>query len=375
MRLTLVIASLASGGAERVMAVLANDWAAQGHHITLITLAPASEDRQSLASTIARVGLDMMSASDNLRQAARSNFLRIKRLRREIRDSQPDAVISFLAETNVLTLAATSTLRVPVIVSERVDPRAHRIPAVWAGLRNLLYRRATAVVVQTGDVARWAERRVPVAKIHTIPNPVPPPEECPTTRHQPAGLPEWLADPRSKVFAMGRLTRQKGFDVLLRAFAQCHAQNLDWCLIILGEGEERRRLEALAVELGIESAVRLPGCVPNARRVLRDADLFVLPSRYEGFPNALLEAMAYGLPVISTDCPSGPREIVRHGIDGLLIPPDDVDALSIAMRQLIAAPDDRKRLAWRAAEVVDRFSLMSVMRSWDQLLVKCTGFC
>ena len=367
MRLTLVIASLSSGGAERVMSVLANDWAAQGHHVTLITLAPTNEDRHPLAPAIARVGLDLMSASENLRQAARSNWLRLKRLRREIRVSLPDVVISFLAETNVLTLAATRTLRVPVIVSERVDPRAHRIPAFWSGMRDLLYRRATAVVVQTSEVAGWAERRVPVEKVHTIPNPVSPPEKCSRTHCHAGSLPEWHADRRSKVFAIGRLTRQKGFDVLLQAFAQCQPQNLDWSLIILGEGEERQRLEALAVELGIESAVRLPGYVPDATRVLRDADLFVLASRYEGFPNALLEAMACGVPVISTDCPSGPREIVRHGIDGLLIPPDDVDALAIAMRQLMEAPDDRKRLASRAGEILERFSLISVMRSWDQL--------
>ena len=174
---------------------------------------------------------------------------------------------------------------------------------------------------------------------------------------------------------MGRLTRQKGFDVLLEAFARCNPQNRDWCLIILGEGEERSRLEALALRLGIESAVKFPGYVPEATRVLRDGDLFVLPSRYQGFPNALLEAMACGLPVISTDCPSGPSAIVRHGIDGLLIPPEDVVALSTAMCQLFATPDDRKRLASRAVEVVERFSLSTVMRSWDELLVKCRGAC
>jgi glycosyltransferase involved in cell wall biosynthesis len=174
---------------------------------------------------------------------------------------------------------------------------------------------------------------------------------------------------------MGRLTPQKGFDVLLQAFALCQPETLHWSLIILGEGEERGRLEALAARLGITSAVRLPGYVRDASRVLREGDLFVLPSRYEGFPNALLEAMACGLPVISTDCPSGPAEIVRHGVDGLLIPPEDVDALSIAMRQLIATPDDRRRLGSRAVEVVERFSLTNVRRSWDELLAKCAGYC
>jgi GalNAc-alpha-(1->4)-GalNAc-alpha-(1->3)-diNAcBac-PP-undecaprenol alpha-1,4-N-acetyl-D-galactosaminyltransferase len=374
-RLTLVIASLTGGGAERVMAVLANDWAARGHHVTLITIARRDDDRQALSSAVTRVALDLLSPSRSLWQAARTNVQRLTRLRREIRRSRPDVVISFLAQTNVLTLCATRALGVPVIVSERVDPRADPIPAFWAGMRALLYGSAAAVVVQNSDVARWAERHVRVEKVHTIPNPVSAPEECSGRCGPSSSLPEWLSDPRSKVFAMGRLTEQKGFDVLLQAFARCQPETLHWSLIILGEGEERGRLEALAARLGIASAVRLPGYVRDATRVLREGDLFVLPSRYEGFPNALLEAMGCGLAVISTDCPSGPAEIVRHGIDGLLIPPGDVDALSVAMRQLIATPDDRRRLGSRAVEVVERFSLANVRRSWDELLVKCTGYC
>jgi GalNAc-alpha-(1->4)-GalNAc-alpha-(1->3)-diNAcBac-PP-undecaprenol alpha-1,4-N-acetyl-D-galactosaminyltransferase len=372
-RLTLVISSLTSGGAERIMAGLANDWAAHGHHVTLITLARSNDDRYSLVPAVTRVGLDMLSPSGSLWQAARSNWRRLKRLRHEILRSQPDAVVSFLSETNVLTLAATRALGLPVIVSERVDPMAHRISTLWASLRDLLYRRASAVVVQTHEVARWAERRVPVKSVHIIPNPVPPPNEPPESRGEAVGVPEWLADPRHKVFAVGRLTRQKGFDLLMEAFAHCHRQYSDWTLVILGEGEERRRLEELAVQLGIESAVRLPGYVPDVPRVLRQADIFVLSSRYEGFPNALLEAMACGIPVISTDCPSGPRDIVRHGLDGLLIPPDDVPALSAAMRQLIAAPEERRRLGSRAAEVTERFSVAGVRRRWNDLLLACTA--
>jgi glycosyltransferase involved in cell wall biosynthesis len=270
-----------------------------------------------------------------------------------------------MPQTNVLTLCASVGRRTPVIVSERVDPRAHPIPAVWRALRPLAYRTATAVVVQTNDVAVWAQRFVPTDRVRTIPNPVPPPDAA-----RPPAV-DWLSDPRPKVFAMGRLTKQKGFDILLRAFAACRAAELDWCLVVLGEGEEREPLEELAADLGLQSSVRFPGYVPRASSVLQSADLFVLSSRYEGFPNALLEAMSCGVAVISSDCRSGPAAIVRDGVDGLLVPAEDVAALTTAMRTLMERPDVRQRLARRAVDVLERFSIPTVMQSWDALFTSC----
>jgi GalNAc-alpha-(1->4)-GalNAc-alpha-(1->3)-diNAcBac-PP-undecaprenol alpha-1,4-N-acetyl-D-galactosaminyltransferase len=369
-RLTLVISSLASGGAERVLATLANCWVTDGHHVTVLTFAPVAHDRQCLDRAITRVALDVMSRSTTPVQAVRNNWRRLTRLRDQIQRSRPDAVISFLSTTNVLTLAATRNLRIPIVVAERIDPREEPIGAVWAGMRRLLYPTADALVVQTSDVAGWAVRLVATPKVYVIPNPVIPNEWSPET--DGAGTPEWLARPGYKVLAMGRLTRQKGFDLLLRAFAKCRLRHPAWSLVILGEGEERHRLEVLAADLGIDADVVLPGHVTEPARILRRADLFVLASRYEGFPNALLEAMACGLPVIATDCPSGPRQIVRDGVDGLLVQRESVEALAAAMQHLMSAPETRQQLSARAIDVAERFSVRNVMHQWGDLLARCT---
>ncbi len=372
MRLSLIIPTLADGGAERVLAVLANEWAEHGHTITLVTVGSRIDDRQPLHPAINRVALDMMRGSATAAQAIGNNWVRVKRLRAEIRRSRPDAVISFLSSTNVLTLAATRAMGTPVIVAERIDPRAEPISRFWAATRRLLYPRADAVVVQTSDAGEWAAQFLPAKKVHVIPNPVAKPrvDADPVARstHRPA----WLKGPNRRVFAAGRLAPQKGFDILLRAFARCRDEHQDWSLVIFGEGDERGRLEALAAELGVETAVTLPGHVPDAARVFPYGDLFVLSSRYEGFPNALLDAMTCGLPVIATDCPSGPRQIIRHGVDGLLVEPNSVDDLHAAMHQLMSLPDLRHRLASRAVDVRERFSVPRVMRQWNALLDRCS---
>jgi len=370
-RLSLVIPSLAAGGAERVLAVLANEWADAGHGVTLVTVGSRADDRQPLHPAIDRVALDMLRGSATAAQAVGNNWVRVSRLRDEIRRSRPDAVISFLSSTNVLTLAATRGLAIPVIVAERIDPSAEPISPFWSGTRRLLYPRADALVVQTAEAGEWAARFLPAEKIHVIPNPAAASRADGDTLDSGGARYAWLEAPGPKVFAAGRLTPQKGFDLLLRAFALCRARHPHWSLIIVGEGEERARLQALAAELHIEAAVALPGYVPNAPRLFPRGDLFVLSSRYEGFPNALLDAMTSGLPVIAADCPSGPRRIIRDGVDGLLVRPESVESLHAAMDQLMDLPDLRQLLGSRAVEVRERFSVPRVMKQWNTLLDLC----
>ena len=364
-RITLVIASLQGGGAERVMSTLANDWAEGGRDVTLVTLTSPATDFYVLHPRIHRVGLGLVGRSAHAVAAVQSNLRRVRRLRHEIDKAQPHVVVSFVDQTNVLTLAACSGLGTPVIACEHTDPRHHELGRVWRFLRALLYRRAAALVVLTDGVRAWAERLVKSNRVHVIPNPVAVPvvgADDALHRH-PSGR---------TIAAMGRLAPQKGFDLLVDAFSRCTGTHADWSLVILGEGDQRQRLETLAAELRIGSRVHLPGRIQNPAAVLRQADLFVLSSRYEGFPMALLEAMACGVAVISTDCPSGPREIVRDGIDGILIPPQDVDALAGAMDRLMTDSAARERLGARAVEVTERFSAERIMNMWEKLLEQVT---
>jgi glycosyltransferase involved in cell wall biosynthesis len=378
-RLTIVIHSLDGGGAERTAARMANDWAEAGHSVTLITLDSADSDRYGLMPAVDRQALDVMGHSSNPLAALRNNFRRISVLRRAIAAAGPQRVISLTDKTNVLTLAACRKLDVPVIVAERTDPRYHQIGRVWSYLRQRLYPRATALVVQTDSVRNALRPMMAGRPIYVIPNLV---ENKGTSlisaeQRAPSENQSDLSDKsvmfpfppdRKRVVGMGRLTREKGFDLLVRAFAETARRRPSWDLVIFGEGAERGLLERLAAESGLAERVFLPGWSDDPSKALKAADLFVLPSRYEGFPNALLEAMAAGLPAISFDCPSGPYEIIRDGYDGLLVRAESAEWLAAAMDRLMRDSNARRLLAEKAPEVLQRFTPERYYARWEAVL-------
>lgn len=375
----LVIATLGAGGAERVMTMLAGEWARRGNRVVLLTLGNAGDDYFPVADCVKRVGLDLLRESRGPLDAVRKNFRRLSALRAAIKAENPDAVISFIDATNVLVLMATVGLRAPVIVSERIDPRHYPIAGGWDWLRRKLYPKAAAVAVQTPAVAEWAREFVSAEKVHVIPNPVALRGELRITNCElqideaPAAdnldfleLPDWL--PHGPfVMAMGRLDRQKGFDLLLRAFASLTQEFGNYSLLILGEGSERTALDQFAKKLGIAERVIMPGRVKEPGSVLSRAKCFVLSSRFEGFPNALLEAMAAGLPVISFDCPSGPANIISHEQNGLLVEPEDTANLSASIARVLGDRDLSRRLGDAAQAEMRKYSLERVTDQWEQL--------
>jgi GalNAc-alpha-(1->4)-GalNAc-alpha-(1->3)-diNAcBac-PP-undecaprenol alpha-1,4-N-acetyl-D-galactosaminyltransferase len=360
MRCTLIIHSLTSGGAERVISRMANYWAAKSWEINLLSFDGGTEPPfYELDSQISHIPLGIAGYSPNPIIGIWNNLTRIQKLRAAIINSKPHVVISFMHQANEIVLLATRGLNLPVIVSERNDSGRQTISKVWTKLRQWTYPFADRIVVQTKRAGNYFSAKLQ-ERIVVIPNPVllPPDKQK---------LSNKLLGDRSLI-AIGRLVPQKGFDLLLEAMAKLKDSYPEWTLTILGEGELRSHLESLRDEWGLGDRVHLVGRVKNPHEFLKQADIFIMSSRFEGFPNALCEAMACGLPVISTDCPNGPREIIRDGVDGILVENEDVSALAIAMKRLMNDNKERKSLGDRATEITERFGLEKVMLAWESLI-------
>lgn len=361
MRLALVIHALSAGGAERALSTLANAWAAAGHEVHVLTLAGPHAPFYALSPGIRLRHLDVAGGSASALAALCNNGLRLRRLRAELRGLAPDAAVSFMDRTNVLTLLATRGLGLPVIATEHTVAGHWPIGAAWECLRRLSYPWAAAVVVPTrAGAADFA--RVAPARYAAIPNPV----------DVPPGKPR--ADlPKPLLLGMGRLSPEKGFDVLLAAFATARRRHPDWTLAILGEGPERPALEARAARLGLGGSLLLPGSQADPFPWLRAADVFALTSRFEGFSCALAEALACGTPAVAFDCPFGPAEILEHGRTGLLVPDQDGQALAGALDQLMTDADLRRAMAAEGPGAMARLRPGAVLAAWEELLAAAAG--
>jgi GalNAc-alpha-(1->4)-GalNAc-alpha-(1->3)-diNAcBac-PP-undecaprenol alpha-1,4-N-acetyl-D-galactosaminyltransferase len=368
-RLTIVIHSLTGGGSEHAVAAMASHWADAGRDVTVVTLDSVENDQIAFSPKVERVGLGVMSDSTGIWSAIKANQWRVQTLRDAIVKSAPDRVISLTDRTNVLTLLAARGTDLRIIVSERTDIRHHRIGRVWEWLRKRTYPGACSIVVQT-DAVRTVMK--PIARntpIHLIPNAVllPLAEGFASPIFQELNLP----DDRKWFVAVGRLSYEKGFDRLIDAFAQAAEQCPAWNLLIIGDGSEKSKLQESAQLHGLRDRVHFPGWIESPWVAIPKTSIAVLPSRYEGFPTVLLEAMSRGLAPIAFDCESGPSEIITHNKDGLLIPQDDVASLSAAMQSLANDDAIRTSLATAAQSVNDRFSPERVFTLWEAVLNDC----
>ena len=366
MRITLTIPSLGCGGAERVMCWLAGSLARRGHEVTL--LAVRSVPVFYKIDPAVKVSRGRIDTPEEAGGAARAlNFARrVLWLRREISAAKPDVIVGFEDVANVLMLCATTGSRTPVVLNEQVNPMQHFVPSVYVKLRKLLYPRAAALVMLTSDQVDWAASIVGKDKVRIIPSPASVPEGG-------GPEPDFFEPGRKHIIAVGRLNPQKGFDMLLEAFSKVSGGRPDWRLVILGEGSLRGEIENGVKRLGLAGRVVLPGVVGNVAAAHRRSEFFVLSSRYEGFPNALAEAMACGLPAVSFDCPSGPADIVRDGVDGVLVPPGDTAALAAAMARLMDSPRERERMSRNAAGITERFGGERVFAMWEAVINEAAG--
>lgn len=361
MKLTLVSSSLNVGGAERVVSTMANYWAAKGWQITILTFDDGSEP--PFYDLDRRIDLHSLGIRDQdgfkfSVSSVRYNLRRIQVLKQAIVVSEPDLVISFVNDTNIMTLLACRGLKVKTIVSEHAYPTFGQLNKATELLQQWAYQRADLITVPT----HTALSLFPIDRSKTlvIPNPIALPRS--------EAIQSQLYTDDRHILAIGKLTPQKGFDLAIKAFAKVAHRYPEWTLTILGEGEMRSELEDLCAELELEDRVFMPGVVRNIGTHLHKADIFILPSRLECFPVTLCEAMACGVPVIASKCLSGPREIIHNGTDGMLVASENISALTLGLNQLMSDPGKRQYFSHHAPKVLDRFGVEPVMTIWQRAI-------
>jgi glycosyltransferase involved in cell wall biosynthesis len=365
MRILLFTHSMAGGGAERTVATLANHWADRGWDVTVATLAPQGEDFYGLRPGVRRIALDLSGDSGSLLAAALQNLRRLRALRRLLNHVRPEVAVAMMSTPNVLLALAGQGMSWLVRVgSERCYPPHAPLDRAWRTARRLVYGRLDAVVALTDECRRWIATHTSARSVPVIPNAVIFPLPCVAPWIVPD---EIIAPGRRVLLAVGRLDPVKNLGGLLAVFARLADRHPDWDLVILGEGPERSALQVASAALGIEGRVVMPGIAGNVAQWHARCDLYVLSSHSEGFPNALAEALCHGMPVVSTNCDTGPRDIIRHGIDGLLVAPGDATALEQALDSLMGNSALRQQFAAHAADARQRFSIERVAGMWEAL--------
>jgi glycosyltransferase involved in cell wall biosynthesis len=359
-RLALFLPTLDDGGAERVMLQLAASFSARGHDVDLVLAIPGGPLDAQVPQGPRVVSLD----------AART-VLALPALVRYLRRERPIALLSTLEHANVLAVGAGAFARtgVPIVLREAnvLLPRAEldRQARLLRSLMRRAYRAADRIVAVSGSVATSLTEELGLDSRHirTIYNPI---VTAALFEKATAALDDPWFTPGAPpvVLGVGRLAPQKDFPTLIRAFAQLRAGR-EARLVILGEGPERRPLEALTRQLGVAADVRLPGHDHNPFRYMSRAAVFALSSIYEGLPGALIQAMACGCRVVGTDCPGGTREVLENGAVGTLVPPRDPAALA---RGIVSLLDDARSEPARLRHPVDRFSEKTAVDAYLDLL-------
>lgn len=342
-KIIFVIPSMTGGGAERVISLLANRFVDQGMEVSIMMTA-GDEVVYGLNPRIRLLSMGGISGGSMKRR-----LQRIRRMRACFQKERDAVLIAFGPGTAFFTVAADLFLKHRMIISERNDPAAcpHRF------LRNLVYRQADRLVFQTEE-ARGCFPAGIQKKGRVIPNPV------------SAGLPlPWQGERRKVVAAVGRLEPQKNHRLLLEAFALFGTAYPEYRLEIYGQGSLEQTLRHRAEELGLGDRVAFQGFVRHVDRQIRDAGMYVLSSDYEGISNSLLEAMAMGIPSISTDCPiGGSRLCISSGKNGILVPLQDPEAMAEAMKYIAAKPEQAEAMARQAAGIREIWSEEGISRQW-----------
>ena len=363
MRIALLTSSLNAGGAERVASTLASAWTQAGHDVLLLpTFSGGGRPFYTVDPGVTVTYLaNLVKGNGGGYSRILGYAQRLRALRSQIRQFKPNFVVSFLPNVNVAAIISTVGLEIPIIICERRNPANQKTPWIWEFLCRTLYRFADMVIVQTKDAARDILDCYPALnKVRVVPNPIP---------TEIGQIVRQTGKTNVKIIvSISRLVPEKQIDHAIIAFSTIAEKYPEWRLHIYGEGPDHEQLECLIRQLGMTNRIALKGNTKEPWQVMAKADLFVMTSRCEGFPNALLEAMAVGLPCLVYDCKSGPKEITRRGQDAVLIPVNDTEALQTQLDRLLSDNKLRAQMSKRAqASVYSRYNTENVLQIWDQL--------
>ncbi len=353
-KLAFYIGSLNKGGAERVFVNLAEYFQNKGYQIVMVTQYQ-KEDEYVLAEGIRRVISDI-PPEETTGSRAVNFYRRMSRLHRIWKKERPDLVLSCVGKNNFMAVVTTMFTKTKPVVSVVGEAKEEYPNRLMKALANLLFPFASGVILQTERSKSFFSQRVSRTSV-ILPNSL-----------NPLFIRERFRGEREKrIVSVGRLDGNKNHEMMIRAFAGLAGRYPEYTLTIYGEGELREHLQKLIASLGLEEKVFLPGVVPDVAERIEKAALFLLVSYSEGVSNALIEALALGLPVIATDVPSGgTQELIRHGENGLIIPPGDEEALKAAMERLLSDGEYAERLGEQAHKIQERLAPERVNRQWQE---------
>lgn len=349
----MLISSLNKGGSERVMTNLAEYFFSRGYRVTMVTQYQLDQEYR-ISPGIARILSDLTPEEEKSGRIA--NFLaRFRKLRGIWKQERPDLILSFIGKNNIMAVLTSRFLGIPVVVSVRGEPKEEYPSRLMRLAAGATFRLAAGVVLQTQAGADFfppaVQRKSIILKNSLNPDFL---------------RPVFRGERQKEIVAVGRVDANKNHEMLIRSFAAIADRYPDYRLVIYGEGDRREALNVLVKELSLKERIHLPGSIEDVAGGIEQAFAFVLCSYSEGMPNTLIEAMALGLPVISTDCPcGGPGELIRQGENGLLIPPGDGAALTEALCRILDHPEQAEAMGRQAAEIRTQLDPKVINQSWE----------
>jgi GalNAc-alpha-(1->4)-GalNAc-alpha-(1->3)-diNAcBac-PP-undecaprenol alpha-1,4-N-acetyl-D-galactosaminyltransferase len=357
-KIAFLIPSLSPGGAERVVVTLANRFLINFEVFLIVFY--KTETLYNIDEKVNLIYLqEQYSPSSSLIGAIRSNLIYLRKIVSIGRSYKIDALVGFTTTVNIISILSSKLLRIPNLVSERNNPEVYIPNTFWRILRNLSYPLTDGLIVQTDLISRFYQKSIPENKIKIIPNPID--EIILSTKKD-------YFERENVILTVGRLDTNKNQRLLIEAFANLNVGN--WKLIIAGDGVLRDEYQKLTESLGIADKVDFVGNVSNIGDYYNKAKIFVFTSQSEGFPNALLEAMSFGLPCISTNCPSGPSEIIENNENGYLIEVNNRDQLEGQLKILMNNSERCFEFSAKALISTEKYRIQTIYNQWESLIMK-----